>query len=354
MVALQSLTPEQLAAVVPALTAVEARKVVSAVHRGAGLAAPVRQVRRQSLAAVREVGFVPGLARLAERSSRLDPFVKLVLGTADGLAVETVRIPLERPGRFSVCVSSQAGCALGCAFCATGRRGLARNLAAWEIVEQVRAVRSTLDLAAGQRVHGVVFQGMGEPMANLDSVLAAIRVLSDPCAQAIDARAVTVCSVGVPEGIRRLAKEAPKVRLGVSIGSARAHVRARLMPAERAWPLDEVLDAAADYVAATGLAPMWAVTLLDGVNDGPEDAAELADRAVVFARRTGTLPRISVVAYNATDAPGIDPFRRSAPEREAAFRDVLAARGVPSIRRYSGGADVAAACGQLEGSLTPL
>ena len=187
-------------------------------------------------------------------------FVKVALGTEDGHVVESVRIPLERPGRFSACVSSQAGCALACAFCATGRLGLARNLEAWEIVEQVRLLRQTL--GPGQRVHGVVFQGMGEPLANVDRVIEAIRVMCDPSALAIDARAITVCTSGLPGGIRRIGRDLPKVRLGVSITSARSEVRRRLMPIDDVYPLDEVIDAVEEHARATGLSPMWAVTPL--------------------------------------------------------------------------------------------
>jgi 23S rRNA (adenine2503-C2)-methyltransferase len=234
-------------------------------------------------------------------------------------------------------VSSQVGCALACAFCATGRLGLARNLEAWEIVEQVRVIRARLPSG---RVHGVVFQGMGEPLANLDAVLAAIAVMMEPCALGIDARAITVCTAGLPSGIRRLAAEAPKVRLGLSIGSARMDTRRSIMPITRAHSFDDVIAAVEDHARATGLSPMWAVTLLDGVNDAEADARELADRARAFEAATGRRPRISIIAYNSIGEG--DPFARS--PRERAFRDAL---GLPSHRRYSGGSDVAAACGQL-------
>jgi len=347
---LTAVTPEALTARVPALDLAEARKVVSAAHRSgaACLAGPVRGVRRASLEALRAAGAtVPTLETRTVRRSAVDPFVKYALVTADGHVVETVRIPLERPGRFSVCVSSQVGCALACSFCATGRMGLVRNLEAWEIVEQVRIVRAGLD-AVGDRVHGVVFQGMGEPLANLDRVLEALRVLAEPCAMAVDARKVTVCTSGSPSGIRRLAREAPKVRLGLSLGSALAETRRRLMPIDRAHPLDDVLEAAAEHARTTGLAPMWAVTLLAGVNDDEAHAAALARRATAFAERAGVRPRISVIPYNAIDADAaLDPFARSSEDAEAAFREAVRGGGFVTHRRYSGGADVDAACGQL-------
>ncbi len=333
MLALQALTPERLARLVPVVTLAEARKLVAQVHRGEAITAS-SSIRRIAASAVRDVGDVPTLDVVAETPSTIDPFVKYLLAAPDGARFEAVRIPLEDPERFSVCVSSQVGCALGCAFCATGRMGLERNLDAWEIVEQVRIVRARLPRG---RVHGVVFQGMGEPLANLDAVLDAIAVFQEPSALGIDARAITVCTAGLPSGIRKLAERAPKVRLGLSIHSVRA--RRSIMPIDGAHSLDEVLAAAADHARATGLSPMWAITLLRGVNDSDDDARALAARARAFHEATGRAPRISIIAYN--NVPG-DPFSRSL--REAEYR---AALGLPSHRRYSGGGDVGAACGQL-------
>jgi 23S rRNA (adenine2503-C2)-methyltransferase len=345
MLALQAQTPDALSRALGA-TLPEARKIVSAVHRGlwktSDRASPtVQGVRRAVLDAAARHD-VPRLTVRAEARSALDPFVKLSLVSGDGAVFEAVRIPLEREGRFSVCVSSQVGCALGCVFCATGRLGLSRNLEVWEVVEQVRMVRATV--GPGQRVHGVVFQGMGEPLANLDRVIEAIRVLSEPSAMAIDARAITVCTAGVPNGIRRLADELPKVRLGLSISSARREVRRMLMPVERANPLDEVLDAAVEHGRKTRLAPMWAVTPLAGVNDTPHDARALADLARSFEARAGVRPRLSVVPYNRIAEDGADPFARG---DVRGFVDHLIAAGLRPHLRYSGGSDVAAACGQL-------
>lgn len=345
--ALQGLTPEELAAALPAVTLEEARRVIAQVHRDEDPAEPSSGVRRSARLAVAAAGTVPALELVREQRSRLDPFVKVALRTADGHVIEAVRIPLEQPGRFSVCVSSQVGCALACAFCATGRLGLLRNLETWEIVEQVRVVRRGLMAEDLGRVHGVVFQGMGEPMANLDRVLGAIRVLSDPSGLAVDRRAITVCTSGLPTGIRRLAREAPKVRLGWSIGSAIRDVRRRLMPIERAHATEEVLDAVCEHATLTGLAPMWAVTLLAGVNDREEDAHALADLVETFRARTGKRPRLTVIPYNAIDEAERDPFRRADDAAEDAFRAVLRARSVFTHKRYSGGSDVAAACGQL-------
>ncbi|MCX5743577.1 MAG: radical SAM protein [Proteobacteria bacterium] len=337
--ALTALTPARLAAAVPVITLAEARKLVAQAHRGEPIAA-TSHVRTVAADAVRAACAPHALDVIAETPSTIDPFVKYLVAAPDGARLETVRIPLADPDRFTVCVSSQVGCALACAFCATGRLGLTRNLATWEIVEQVRIVRARLTRG---RIHGVVFQGMGEPLANADAVIEAIAVLQDPCALGIDARAITVCTAGLPSGIRRLAREAPKVRLGLSVSSAIAQTRKRVMPIADKHDLEDVLAAVADHARLTGLSPMWAVTLLEGVNDSDDDARALATRAIAFHAATGKKPRISIVEYNAIGDG--DPFRRS--PRWAAFRAVLSDAGLGSHRRYSGGGDVDAACGQL-------
>ena len=373
MLALQAVTPEDLAAAVPEVTLAEARKLIAAIHRGEPVAAS-SSVRRTAAAAVSAAGTLPGLTVVTQTASAIDPFVKYLLAGPDDARFEAVRIPLLHPERFTVCVSSQVGCALACAFCATGRLGLERNLAAWEIVEQVRVVRAGLahgrvaargpGAAASSRssarsgppsigaarVHGVVFQGMGEPLANLDAVLQAIRVFSEPSAQGIDARAITVCTAGLPSGIRRLAAEAPRVRLALSVSSAIAAHRKAVMPIADRHDFDDVMDAVAAHARATGLAPMWAVTLLAGVNDSDADARVLAERTVAFHAATGVRPRLSLLDYNAIGDG--DRFQRS--PRMPAFRALLSAAGLPSHRRYSGGSDVAAACGQLANTVGAL
>jgi 23S rRNA (adenine2503-C2)-methyltransferase len=340
MTPLQGLLPADLSRAA-GIDLADARRIVSLVHRTGAL--PERcpaTIRRKALDAARALGEVPSIELVDRRASAVDPFVKYAFRLAGGAVIEAVRIPLEKAGRFSVCVSSQVGCALGCAFCATGRMGLVRNLEAWEIVEQVRRVRA--DLPQGGRVHGVLFQGMGEPLSNADRVIQAIRVLADPSAQAIDMRNVTVCTAGLPTGIERLAREVPAVRLGISLGSVRPGKRRSLMPIDDAHPLSEVLAAAGAHARATQISPMLAYTLIEGQNDGVEDAEALADLSARFREEHGVGARLSLIPYNAVDGAG---FARS--PRMEAFRDVFRARGLGTIVRYSGGGDVGAACGQL-------
>jgi len=343
-IALQAVLPEELVRRVPGVLLPEARRITAAVHNGNDYTAPHSEVRRTSREAVCAVGHVPTLPIERTARSTSDNFVKFAFRTHDNHIIEAVRIPLEHPRRFSVCVSSQVGCALACSFCATGRMGLARNLDVWEIVEQVRVVKATLD--PGQRIHGVVFQGMGEPLANFERVRAAIEVLRNPCGVSIDARNITVSTAGLPSGIRRLAKELPNVRLAWSIGSARTRVRASLMPINDAHPLEETYRACVEHAQATKLSPLWAVTLLAGHNDSDSDAIALADLVQRFRRDSGHSPRVSVIPYNAIGADD-DPYRRLSEEAEQRFRRVMKEHGVTTHKRYSGGGDVAAACGQL-------
>lgn len=345
MLALQGVSPARLAQEL-AMPEAEARRIHACVQRGESVSGPLQGVRRETMARLRSAAHVPELEVVAERRSQIDPFVKYALRTGDGHVIETVRIPLEREGRFTVCVSSQVGCALGCRFCSTGRMGLTRNLETWEIIEQVRVVRRRLDSG---RIHGVVFQGMGEPMANLDRVLAALEVLNEPSGLAIDARNVTVCTSGLPAGIRRLGREAPKVRLGLSIGSVIQERRRGLMPIADAHDWSAVLDAAREHAGLTGLAPLWAVTPLEGQNDSFEDGFRLGEVARAFWQETGVRPRLSVIPYNSIGQD--DPFRRPSAEGLAEFERGIAQAGYPAHRRYSGGSDVAAACGQLAARL---
>jgi 23S rRNA (adenine2503-C2)-methyltransferase len=346
-IALQGVTPQRLIALLPEVSLAEARRVIATVNAGGDISVPHSGVRRASRQLVCERAYVPTLTVRSTQTSTYDAFLKLAFATHEGRVVEAVRIPLEQRGRYSVCVSSQVGCALGCTFCATGRMGLGRNLETWEIVEQVRLIRATLNRTAGERIHGVVFQGMGEPLSNFERVADAIRVLSESSALAIDMRNITVSTAGLPPGIRRLARELPNVRLAWSLGSARLAVRTTLMPINRAHPLEETYAAVCEHAKVTGLSPLWAITLLDGINDSDADALALAELARRFRSDTGRSPRISVIPYNPIADDATDPFRRVDDAGERRFREVMKSVGVFTHRRYSGGGDVAAACGQL-------
>lgn len=346
----QGLSPDALArALGPQVTLPEARKILGACLREGALVQALPGIRRVALEAVKARVRYGTSTVVAHEKSQEDPFQKLLLESEDGARFETVRIPLEIEGRFTACVSSQVGCALACAFCATGRMGLTRNLGTWEIVEQVRRVRETLP--AGSRIRGVVFQGMGEPMANLDRVLEAITILTEPSLYAIDTRAITVTTSGLPSGIRRLAQEAPRVRLGVSLSSLLPAVRRTLMPIEDKHPVAEVLAATREHAIATGLAPLFAYTLLAGVNDDDTHLTALATAVRDFQAATGKRPTVRLIPYNRLD--GDDPYVRQTDAEEARVRGRLRELGTASKMRYSGGGDIAAACGQLSSATAP-
>jgi 23S rRNA (adenine2503-C2)-methyltransferase len=263
-----------------------------------------------------------------------DGFVKYLFRLPDGALAEAVRIPLEVPGRFTVCVSSQVGCAMGCRFCATARLGFGRHLAAWEIVAQVLAVRAE----APGRVTGVVFQGQGEPLHNYDAVMRAAAILSHPCGGCIAGRAITVSTVGVVPGIERMARETHPYRLIVSLTSAIEEKRRRLIPTAVAWPVDEIAEAAKAYQRAKGERLTIAWVLLGGVNHGA-DEIEALDRLF-----RGVPLRFNIIDVNDSRPDG---FRRATEVELDAFRDALWGLGFPVVRRYSGGFAKHAACGML-------
>lgn len=342
--AIQGFLPEEVAAP-QNLNLSEVRRVLAGLHqrehdRLDEILPRISRRTRETLTATYRVG---RLSIADSANSSLDPFAKFLCHAEDGDLFECVRIPLENPNRFSVCVSSQIGCALGCVFCRTGQFGLVRNLLAWEIVEQVRLVRRTLPKLG--RVTGVVFQGMGEPLANLDAVIRAIRILSDPCGQSVDQKAITVCTAGLPVALRRLTEAKLRVRVGLSIGSARPKLRRSLMPIESRFSLDDSVEALIAHTKATHQSPMLAYTLIRGVNTHPEDAEALRALGLRIGNDSGRMPRLSLIPYNPSGPD--DPFSRAGDAEAEEFRLALIGAGFPVVRRYSGGADISAACGQL-------
>jgi 23S rRNA (adenine2503-C2)-methyltransferase len=270
------------------------------------------------------------------RTSTVDGTRKLSIGLRDGLAVESVL--MFDGGKSTVCVSTQVGCALGCAFCATGRMGLARNLSAGEIVGQVMAAAALLDRTAAVSRVNVVFMGMGEPLANTANLFKALRILNEPDGLAIGARRMTVSTVGLPPGIHRLARLDLQVGLAISVNAADDDLRSQLMPVNKRHSLDKAIEAAADYASKTRRRVTLEYVLLGGVNDRKKDAAALAD----IAHR---LPcKINIIEYNGFAGAG---FRQATPGALARFVDYLYDRAPAVMVRHSKGADIGAACGQL-------
>jgi 23S rRNA (adenine2503-C2)-methyltransferase len=325
------------------VTARLARRLQAAVvRRGeAEVPAELPEVSPHLLARIRQATVIPRITLVEKAVSPTDGFAKYLFRGEGREVFEAVRIPLlHRPHdlKYIVCVSSQAGCALGCAFCATARLGFQRNLATWEIVDQVMQVQAD----SPHPVRGVVFMGMGEPMLNYDRVMRAAQVLSEPCGLAIAARAITISTVGVVPMIRRFTAERRPYRLIVSLTSADPERRRELLPIETNHPLPESIEALREYHRATGERVTLAWTLLSGINTRPEDVRQLVEL-------TAGLP-IKLDLIDVNDPTG--RFQPPSAEELKAFRDVLRAElEMPVVRRYSGGQDINGGCGMLAGKL---
>lgn len=310
----------------------DARRIVGAVIGRDRPLREARNVRREVLDRVDALAHGGDLREVARVDAR-DGFRRYVFELPDGARIESVRIPLYDTHHV-VCVSSQVGCALACAFCATGALGLSRSLASWEIVRQVMKVRADSE----RPVTGVVFMGQGEPFHAYDAVLDAAYALCDPAGARIDARRISISTAGVVPAIRRYTAEGHEFRLCVSLNAAIPEKRLALMPIERGFPLPELVEAIREHAARRGRVTVEYV-MMAGVNVGAEDAAALG------ALLRGVPVRLNPIAVN--DATG----RYLPPDAAGwkAFRDALARElpGQPIVRRYSGGQDENAACGML-------
>ncbi len=262
---------------------------------------------------------------------------KYLLQFADGTMVECVGMPNK--SKLAVCVSSQAGCGMGCAFCATGAAGLSRSLTASEIYQQVMHVRDDFNT----RVTSVVMMGQGEPFANYDATLAALRKLNNPAGLGIGARHLTVSTCGVIPGIMRFAKEPEQFTLAVSLHSAVQQTRNVLMPGVKRFSLLNLYSAMGEYVNITGRRPTYEYALISGVNDTNDELEALCD----FCRET--LCHVNLIQLN--DVEG-SRFRPSTPQRAEEFVRRLGSVGVEATIRNSRGADIDAACGQLKQRLS--
>ena len=260
---------------------------------------------------------------------------KTLFVTGDGQPVETVLMLVA--GRATVCVSTQVGCAVGCAFCASGRLGLRRDLSGEEMVDQVFHFARALRADGDRRVTNVVFMGMGEPFYNYNETLRACRLLNDEDGFGLAARSISVSTVGVVPGIDRLAAEPLQLNLAVSLHAATDELRDRLVPINRTWPLDALFAACERYIKRTRRKLLFEYVVLRGVNDTPAQAMALAQRL----RRP--LYHLNLIAYNETGGE----FSPPAPGEIVALQARLQAAGVSCTVRRSPGGEIDAACGQL-------
>jgi 23S rRNA (adenine2503-C2)-methyltransferase len=260
---------------------------------------------------------------------------------ADGALIESVLMHYPARGdsreRHTLCLSSQAGCAVGCPFCATGELGFGRDLEVAEILDQARHAQRRL-AANGQRLTNLVFMGMGEPLLNLDRVLLAVEGLNDPRRFGLGARHITVSTSGVVPGIRRLTALGPQFTLAVSLHAGRDALRDVLVPLNRRWPVAEVVAAARDHGLATGRRISYEVTMIGGVNDTPNDA----DAIVALLR--GDHAHVNLIPMNPV---AHTPWQASPMPVIEAFASTLREAGISTTIRRNRGQEVGAACGQL-------
>jgi 23S rRNA (adenine2503-C2)-methyltransferase len=327
---LYDVTYEQLGELLGAEPAYRTRQVWDGLYRRGLLVADMTDLPRPLRERLHDELPV-GLAVASRQECDRGLTVKWLWALEDGARIESVL--MRYPDRVTVCVSTQAGCAMACEFCATGQAGFRRQLTSGEIVGQVlEAVRA----AHPRRVSNVVFMGMGEPLANYSGLMAAVRRLTGDVG--MSARHLTVSTVGIVPGIRRLAGEGLPVNLAVSLHAARDELRDQLIPINRRYPLALLAATCADYYETTGRRISFEWALIDQVNDTPDDVAELA----AYARELRA--HVNLIPLNPT--PGY-AVRGTPPARVRAFCRELQAEGVNVTVRDTRGSDINAACGQL-------
>jgi 23S rRNA (adenine2503-C2)-methyltransferase len=328
---LAGLFPEELEALVTewGQPAYRGRQVFEWVHRH-GVLDPSRMANLPQSIRERLSG---GGSETVRRLESVDGLTsKLLLRLHDGQEIEAVEMRTET-GRKTVCVSTQAGCAMGCVFCVTGQFGFARNLDAGEIVEQVLRFNS-----AERSVTNVVFMGMGEPLANYDETLRAIRLITHARGMRLGARRITVSTSGVVPAMHRLADEGLQVGLAVSLHSPRDDLRSELMPINRRWPIAEVVAAADHYADRSGRRVSYEYTLMSGVNDSDELADDLAELL------HGRLCHVNLIPLNPNED---STLHAPSAQRAVAFETRLRQAGIAATIRVNRGRDILAACGQL-------
>ena len=260
--------------------------------------------------------------------------LKAIIRLKDDITIETVLMKHEK-GRNTVCVSSQAGCPANCLFCSTARSGFKRNLTLYEIIEQVLFFKYYLK-KSGQKINNIVFMGMGEPFFNYTNVIGAVHILNDRDKFNIGSRKISISTFGVPEMIEKLPDEKLQVNLAVSLNAPDNVLRNRMMPVNKKYPLEKLIPAVKNYISRTKRRVMFEYVLISGLNERAEHAYRLASLL------KGMLCFVNLIPFNGSG-------RLHAPEREKIreFREILERNGVSVTQRFSFGADINAACGQL-------
>jgi 23S rRNA (adenine2503-C2)-methyltransferase len=283
----------------------------------------------------------PGLSLLSKDKGTQ----KYLFRLSDNSIVETVLMRYRK--RNTLCISTQAGCAMGCIFCATGQMGFRRNLSSGEIVEQVLFFARRLS-RDNEKVTNVVMMGMGEPFHNYDATMDAIDRLNHPAGFNLGARKFTISTVGLVPAIRRFTEERRQINLAVSLHAVDDDLRSSLLPVNKKYPLDELIDACIEYVNKTNRRITFEWALINNVNDTVDQAELLAQRLGVFQRHGVNLCHVNVIPLNPTHNYAGDAATK---QRVAAFKQVLDDRGIPCTVRVRRGIDIQAGCGQLAGEM---
>ena len=276
---------------------------------------------------------------LDRESESTDGTQKYLWRLRDGARIESVRVPMKNVNgvmRWSLCVSTQVGCAMGCAFCLTAKMGFVRQLTAGEIVGQFLAARNLL--APGERFHNVVFMGMGEPLDNFDATVKAVRILTHPQANGVGSRRLTVSTVGVVSRLKDFVSAVPGVGLAVSLHAADDATRGKLVPVNRKWNLEALLDECRELPMGERRRITFEYVMLRGVNDSEQDAKALSRLL------KGLKCKVNLIPWN--PFPGV-AFERPGDGRVEEFRRILLAAGLVATTRTAKGSDILAACGQL-------
>jgi 23S rRNA (adenine2503-C2)-methyltransferase len=319
--------------------------------KGAGSVDAMSDIGKRFRARLGEVAVIAGVTPLQQQFSQRDATTKFLFALSDGARIESVLIPPasafrggsedaggdDEQKRLTLCVSTQVGCPLDCAFCATGTMGFTRNLSAGEIVDQLLQVKR----ATGRRITNIVFMGMGEPLLNYDAVMTAADIIA--AGAGVATKRMTVSTAGRADRIRRMGTEGRRVKLALSLHSAVDETRSRLMPINRRFGLEELASALEEYYRHTKQRVTHEVIFFDGVNDSDTDVRRL----ISFARRVPS--KINVIPYHSIAFTGVGGFAaslRNSPRMEQHV-DTLRAAQLTVMVRSSAGEDITAACGQL-------
>lgn len=331
-----TLSQEELAQAVKAMgvPAFRASQITGWLRRGVSSFDEMTNLPAAMRSALSQQYFIPSVCIEKKLVSQLDGTVKYLFRLSDGELIEAVLMQYQHG--TSMCISTQAGCKMGCAFCATGMGGYRRNLTAYEMAGQILAAQKD----ETRRVSNVVLMGMGEPLDNYENVLSFLRLVSDPEGLNIGMRHISLSTCGVVDKIYDLMEHRFQLTLSVSLHAPNDEIRGKIMPINKKWGIDALLTACRDYTAATKRRISFEYAMIDGVNDSDACARELAQRL------RGMLCHVNLIPAN--DVNG-KPYQKSSRERLLRFSEILTKKGITTTVRRSLGADIEAACGQLRG-----